>query len=730
MNGKGFSVLPVVFLLGLVAFPDGAQADDVSWNSSAGGYWSDAANWDSGTVPGALDNVSITVDGTYTVTLNVNATVASLTVGASIGEQALSVGGVTLALDGASSINSNGVLGLNGGVLASDGVLTVAGLLDWRGGTMRGTGPIAVSPGGLLELSGVSKFLSGVTIDNAGTAIWSDGRIYANEGAVINNLEGATFDVQSDRNFTYQSDRGTFNNHGLFRKASTTGMTSVYVPFHNHGTVALLSGTLNFGTGLTQTAGTTILNGGSLTAGALVDIQGGILTGFGNITGNVSNAGQVNPGLAYGVLSIQGVYTQTPAGVLNIEIGGPTPGTEFDRLNIVGTGGNAVLDGTLSISLIDGFTPILDDSFEIMTFHSVAGDFASKSGLDIGGGLFLEDTWDVDNLVLIVSGVPDNQQPLADARLDRTVITGETVQLDGSGSSDPDGDPLSYGWEIITRPAGSEAVLSDPALVHPTFSADTAGTYVVQLTVSDGTVDSAPDQVTITAQTPCPSIAEIWPPNHKMVDIDILGLSAPDGDPMTVTVTRITQDEPVDDAGDGHFEPDGGGIGAAAAQVRAERSGLGNGRVYTIAFTADDGQGRELAGSVTVCVPHDQGGGCVDDGQWYDSTTGAPTGPAARLAIAQALPDGYVLSQSYPNPANPSTQIPYQLPEAGRVSLVVYNQMGQQVRALVQAHQDAVYRAAWDGKDAYGRAASSGVYLYRLIVDGGEVAARRMLLLR
>ena len=92
------------------------------------------------------------------------------------------------------------------------------------------------------------------------------------------------------------------------------------------------------------------------------------------------------------------------------------------------------------------------------------------------------------------------EPPAADAGPNQTVFVGETVQLDGSGSSDPDGDPLTFDW-TITKPAGSTAVLSDPALVNPTFVTDVAGEYVVQLIVHDNTAGSDPDQVSITAQT-------------------------------------------------------------------------------------------------------------------------------------------------------------------------------------------------------------------------------------
>ncbi len=118
------------------------------------------------------------------------------------------------------------------------------------------------------------------------------------------------------------------------------------------------------------------------------------------------------------------------------------------------------------------------------------------------------------------------------------------------------------------------------------------------------------------------SPSELWPPNHKMKAVIITGVSDPDGDPVTIEVTGITQDEPVDGPGRNH-DPDGGGVGTATPEVRAERDGRGDGRVYVVSFVADDGRGGTSPGSVSVCVPHDRGnGGCVDSGQMYDSVNG------------------------------------------------------------------------------------------------------------
>ncbi len=117
------------------------------------------------------------------------------------------------------------------------------------------------------------------------------------------------------------------------------------------------------------------------------------------------------------------------------------------------------------------------------------------------------------------------------------------------------------------------------------------------------------------------SINSLWPPNHKLKTVSVTGITDPDNDPVTIKIEKITQDEPVNGLGDGDTSPDGF-IRGSDVQLRAERSGTGNGRVYTVTFLADDGRGGSCTGAVKVGVPHDQGQGAtpIDEGQQYDST--------------------------------------------------------------------------------------------------------------
>jgi sugar lactone lactonase YvrE len=115
----------------------------------------------------------------------------------------------------------------------------------------------------------------------------------------------------------------------------------------------------------------------------------------------------------------------------------------------------------------------------------------------------------------------------------------------------------------------------------------------------------------------------LWPPNHKYAKIHV-NVDDPDGDPVTVTVNGITQDEPLDSYGDGHTCPDGAGVGTDTALVRAERArsrlNSRDGRVYHVSFTADDGRGGTCTGTAAVCVPPKKKATCVDEGPLFDST--------------------------------------------------------------------------------------------------------------
>jgi hypothetical protein len=118
--------------------------------------------------------------------------------------------------------------------------------------------------------------------------------------------------------------------------------------------------------------------------------------------------------------------------------------------------------------------------------------------------------------------------------------------------------------------------------------------------------------------TTAPSLALVpngtilWPPNHKMVNVSIQANASDNGGGLVTLSATVSSNEPEDGLGDGDTSPDwtipviDPGKGIICRQLRAERSGSGNGRVYTIAIVATDASGNSSRASVEIVVPHDQ----------------------------------------------------------------------------------------------------------------------------
>ncbi|TAJ96319.1 MAG: hypothetical protein EPO39_20255, partial [Candidatus Manganitrophaceae bacterium] len=146
---------------------------------------------------------------------------------------------------------------------------------------------------------------------------------------------------------------------------------------------------------------------------------------------------------------------------------------------------------------------------------------------------------------VVVTAAPPNNPPVAHAGPDQSVATGSLVTLDGSGSSDPDGDPLTYDWRFVSLPTGSAAVLANATTGSPTFTADLSGEYVIQLIVSDGIVQSAVDIVVVVAAIPNAAPTANAGPDQtvqkgNVVTLDGSGSFDPDGDALTYTWSFVS----------------------------------------------------------------------------------------------------------------------------------------------------------------------------------------------
>jgi hypothetical protein len=245
-----------------------------------------------------------------------------------------------------------------------------------------------------------------------------------------------------------------------------------------------------------------------------------------------------------------------------------------------------------------------------------------------------------------------NLPPIADAGPDQTVYVGDDcmaeVMLDGFGSTDPDGDTLTYEWQWQIDDQVYTATHVNPIVYLP------LGEHTLGLIVNDGEVDSDPDYVVVTVEDNTPPDISLtvdpdmlWPPNHKFKEISTF-IDVRDNCDSTpcVILYSVASSEPENAHGDGNtyddivIEPDTGfeiklnydryGVvtgyslvntlvnsegfclsgdmsGPYRIFVRSERSGPGPGRKYTITYLASDDYENMAMANAAVVVPHDMG---------------------------------------------------------------------------------------------------------------------------
>jgi YVTN family beta-propeller protein len=408
-------------------------------------------------------------------------TLASVSVSAphdfSTASTALSMTGTTWGGSGTLTIAPSTALLLSGSTINSgvvnQGAVTVGGTSNLNGSVTNAAGATLRVQG--TGASGTGQLTIATGFTNSGTIALTDS--ISSYGAVLNVTTGTLANAVGA---TIRSDTGTggsrtlnalIDNSGSFivatDAAQTTTINKAGAAHQNAGTWTIASGTLSI-----SGAGATFAN-----------LAGGTVQGSGvfRLVGiPFSNAGGVNPGTAgTGILKIVGNYTQAVGGALNIELGGTTLGTQYDRL--VDSIGTATLDGTLNVSLVNGFTPALGDTFTVLTFPARSGTIPTLNGLVLGGGIQLDTVWTANTLRLVAIVLQTTHA--ADITANETwtaiasphivggylkIVNGATLTIEEGATVKFDaGAGLQLG-DTTTSDAGNLVMLGTPGSIHLT----------------------------------------------------------------------------------------------------------------------------------------------------------------------------------------------------------------------------------------------------------------------
>jgi hypothetical protein len=333
------------------AFIFPARAATIAWTNTSGGSWSIAANWSPNSVPVSTDDVFITSNGTYTVTMDVSPTISRLTLGGISGQQTLTNTSQTLTLSLPSVVNTNGILGMNAGTLSGLGSLSINGQVNWNGGSSGAGFAVTVQSNAVLDIQASVNFAGPVT--NSGTVNWLAGNVsIQNNGSSLTgeiwNQAGALFDIQCNQSVYLNNTLGNFHNAGTVRKEIVAGTTTFQLFFDNTGTVQAKLGTINFSSGsnlggiFQADSGAAInFNGGTYTLSAPPNFQGPGTVQFtgGNLTLNAFTGSFTLDGIA-----LVGQNTIAATGVINLN------GTSLSSGGSLTIASNAVLNIQASVN--------------------------------------------------------------------------------------------------------------------------------------------------------------------------------------------------------------------------------------------------------------------------------------------------------------------------------------------------------------------------------------------
>ena len=413
-----------------------------------------------GAAPTIGPGKGLTIEGTATLLTTLTLDGGTFTGGQVVGGQNLVLRRGTLSLTNQAVVVSPS--GLLGGTLDLAAGMTInVALGTTNDGLVSGDGQLGGTftngaSGELRAESGRSLRLTGPNNANAGQISLYGGMLEFTQD--LTNNAGA-----------FISGNGTLKTASLTNYGTTnfSGLANVVGDVTNAATGKIISA----GGGPTTFLDDVVNQGEIRTSAGSFTVFFGSVSGAGSFTGSgtVNFEGDLKPGNSPASLQFGGDVVFGPDSSLRIELGGTTPGTTYDQLQVAG---KLTLDGTLDIALINGFTPTAGDSIQIFTFASRSGDFDRITGIDLGQGLYLNPTFSPAGLTLTTT-----QASPGDADLNGMVNADDYLLTDrgflgrlngwGNGDFNHDGHVDIADYFLIDLALSSRPAPAAPAVPVP-----------------------------------------------------------------------------------------------------------------------------------------------------------------------------------------------------------------------------------------------------------------------
>lgn len=407
---------------------------------------------------------------------------------------------------------------------------------------------------------------------------------------------------------------------------------------------------------------------------------------------------------------------------------------------------NAGVDQTIDCAAIEGYQITLDGSastdednddlsytwsWDNGTLSGVSpsvtvpnGSYTFNLSVDDGnGGVSVDD--------VLITVIVDNEAPVFESFAEITQVNDPGICV----------AEVDLGQADVSDNCGLASVTNDAPLVFPVGLTDVTWTAVD----NNGNTAIAIQTVSIEDnESPVLQVANefitLWPPNHKYVNIslDQIGLSLSDNcsaDLADVYIKSVSSDEPEDvkGGGDGNTKDDIVIIeGCTSVDLRAERQGKGNGRVYTITLSASDASGNETTAQFFVQVPHDKKDTAVNDGADNGYTVGSMCGEKSGIVQGIYVNDTSTEPElkAYPNPFSHNAEIVFDLNEETFVQLSIYDISGRVLRTLNnRTLSKGMQRYSWNGQDEQGNPVSNGLY-FVVLKTNNEISRSSLILER